>query len=300
MSTKTKKRGLGRGLSDLGLNELLSRMTTEDKQISVKDSNEETTYLKHLPLESIRPGKYQPRREIDNQTLEELAESIRSQGIIQPIVVRSINPNCYEIVAGERRWRAAKLVGLDNIPALVREIPDNAVIAMALIENIQRENLNAIEEAIALQRLSEEFKLTHQEVAKIVGKSRATISNLLRLLSLCDEVKQMVEKGELEMGHARALLSLDDDRQRQIANQIALKGLSVRETELYIRRLLNLADIPEPKEKDLNLIGREKALAKKLGVRVSIKEKEGKRGKLIIYYRSHEQLNVVLDHFLDK
>lgn len=291
-----KKRGLGRGLSDLGLNELLSGMNMEHQKPLLNDSSQELANLKNLEITRIQPGKYQPRKDMDPQTLEELAESIRSQGIIQPIVVRKISAERYEIIAGERRWRAASIAGLKEIPVIIRDIPDNAAIAMALIENIQRENLNAIEEASALQRLVQEFALTHQEVAKIVGKSRATISNLLRLLHLSPEIKAMVEKGELEMGHARALLSLDEITQQRVARQIALKGLSVREAELYIRRLVNLSDIPMPKEINEHLVIREKTLSKRLGIRVTIKSKDEKKGKLIVHYRNPNQLEEMLSY----
>lgn len=289
-----KKRGLGRGLSDLGLNELLSKVTQDNRNLS--DSEITDSELKQLPLDVIEPGKYQPRRGMDQATLQELADSIRSQGIIQPIVVREVAANRYEIVAGERRWRATRLAGLTKIPAIVKKIADNNAIAMALIENIQRENLNAIEEAIALQQLNIEFSLTHQQIAEIVGKSRASISNLLRLLNLPTEIKHLVEVGELEMGHARALLSLDEERQHQVANTIVLKKLSVRETELHIRRLLNLSDIPEPKIKDPEINSLERSLSKRLGLRVSIKSKEQGKGKVILHYRNQEQLQAVLTY----
>lgn len=291
-----KKKGLGRGLSDLGLNELLSRMTSEAKTVATQSTPADMANLTYLKMDALQPGKYQPRKGMDSHALEELAESIRSQGIIQPIVVRKIGIERFEIVAGERRWRAASLAGLTEIPVIIREIPDNAAIAMALIENIQRENLNAIEEASALHRLSQEFSLTHQEIAKIVGKSRATISNLLRLLTLSPEIKLMVEKGELEMGHARAVLALDEGRQLQVAKQIALKGYSVRDAELYIRRLVNLADIPMPKERDETLTKIEKTLSKRLGARVTIKKKDDMKGKLIVHYRNPEQLEAVLNY----
>jgi ParB family transcriptional regulator, chromosome partitioning protein len=296
-----KKRGLGRGLSDIGLNELLSRMTTDIKpvQVAEKQPEEEAVKLKQLPVDSIEPGKYQPRRELKEQSLQELAESIRSQGIIQPIVVRALPDDRYEIIAGERRWRAAKLANLTEIPVIIRQIPDEAALAIALIENIQREDLNAIEEAIALQRLITEFSLTHQQVAAIVGKSRASISNLLRLLSLPEEVKQMVDKGDLEMGHARALLSLDERQRIQTAQKIISKQLSVRETELYIKCLLNFSAPPEPKTKDLTLSQMEKTLSKQLGVRVAIKPKDDHKGKVIVYYRKSEQLQAILSHFND-
>lgn len=287
-----KKRGLGRGLSDLGLNELLSRMTSENLEATPKDDGE----LRKISIDHIVPGKYQPRREIDTNALEELAESIRSQGIIQPIVVRSIGQKRFEIIAGERRWRAAQLTDLKEIPAIIRDIPDEAAIAMALIENIQRENLNAIEEALALHRLSEEFALTHQEIAKIVGKSRATITNLLRLLTLSSDVKNLVEKGALEMGHARALLTLHPEKQIEIAKRIVSKEMSVRETELYIRRLQNLTDNPAQKApKNIDLRRLEKKFSQKFGMRVTIKPKDDQKGKLILHYHTQDQLNAFLN-----
>jgi ParB family transcriptional regulator, chromosome partitioning protein len=291
-----KRRGLGRSLSDLGLNELLSQVAKEAPiKADVDDVNKQESDLKQIAIDAIVPGKYQPRRDMDEQALTELADSIRSQGIIQPIVVRKVAGNRYEIVAGERRWRAAKIAALKQIPALIRQIPDQAAIAMALIENIQRENLNAIEEAMALQRLNQEFTLTHEQIAAIVGKSRTTVTNSLRLLSLPQRIKQLVEKGELEMGHARALLSLDEPRQLHIADRIISKKLSVRETEDYIRCLLNLSDIPEYKPKDENLAKIEKTLTKRLGVRVTIKAKKDEhKGKLIVHYRNSEQLENVV------
>lgn len=287
-----KKRGLGRGLSDIGLNELLSKTITENKTTPGKT---EDANLQNLNIDLIQPGKYQPRKDMDGQALEELAESIKSQGIIQPIVVRAIATNRYEIIAGERRWRAASLAGLKSVPVIIRDIPDNAAIAMALIENIQRENLNAIEEANALQRLSIEFSLSHQEIAKVVGKSRATISNLLRLLALGPEVKGMVEKGELEMGHARALLTLDADTQLKVAQQVVARNFSVRETELYIRRLNNLSENPVAKVKDQQIAKLEKELSKRLGARVAIKAKDDRKGKLIVYYRNPEQFEALVE-----
>jgi ParB family chromosome partitioning protein len=290
-----KKRGLGRGLSDLGLNELLTRMSTEQKgQVTSEKNLSNDSELKQVEIDLISPGKYQPRRELDQVALEELAESIKSQGIIQPIVIRWVGER-YEIVAGERRWRAAKLAGLQQVPALVKNIPDEAAIAVALIENIQREDLNAIEEAMAFHRLMQEFSLTHQQIATIVGKSRATISNLLRLLSLPTEVKNMLERRELEMGHARSLLSLDEIRQIQVAKQIVLKGMSVRETEAYIRRLINLYDLPIPSDKDEGLALIEKNLSQRFGARVTIKARDDNKGKLIVHYKTRQHLETILD-----
>jgi ParB family chromosome partitioning protein len=295
MLMSAKKRGLGRGLSDLGLNELLSRLSNDTNLSAVAVHGEvEKSEFSQLAIGSIQPGKYQPRHAMSTESLGELAESIKSQGVIQPIVVRAITTGCYEIIAGERRWRAAELAGLKEIPALIRDIPDEAAIAIALIENIQRENLNAIEEAMALQRLSQEFALTHQQIASIVGKSRATISNLLRLLILPPDIKHMVEKGELEMGHARALLSLDAKRQSQVARRIVLKGMSVRKAELYIRQLMSSFPIHDRPEKNSHLLDIEKDLSERLGIRVTIKASDEHKGKVTIHYESNEQFKAIL------
>ena len=221
----TKKRGLGRGLDAL-----LADVQQDDS--GVNDS------LQYFPLDLLQPGKYQPRVDMSQDSLDELADSIRAQGLVQPIVVRPVNDGHYEIIAGERRWRASKIAGLDTVPALVRDVSDRNAIAMALIENIQRENLNPMEEANALHRLREEFSMTHQEAAEAVGRSRAAVSNLLRLRNLNDEVKRLVENCDLEMGHARALLALEGEQQSTAAQHIVEKGLSVRETEQLVRRLL--------------------------------------------------------------
>ena len=234
-----KKRGLGAN----GLGALLKGSTVEPIAASNQDKQ-----LRELPIELIQRGKYQPRRDMDQEALEELAESIKQQGVMQPIVVRPISESHFEIIAGERRWRATQLAGLDRVPAIVREVPDEAAIAMALIENIQRENLNAMEEAIALQRLQEEFELTQAEVAEAVGKSRTTVTNLLRLIQLNDEVKLMLEHGDLEMGHGRAMLTLDAEQQVQVARQVEAKSLSVRQTEALVRKLQN--ETPKSKQED--------------------------------------------------
>lgn len=292
----SKKRGLGRGLSDLGLNELLSSINTHHVEASSQQRNN-SDGLSSINVQHIKPGRYQPRRDFDTQGLEELAESIRSQGIIQPIIVRQLHNDQYEIIAGERRWRAAKLAGLDVVPAVIRDIPDDAAIAIGLIENIQRQNLNAIEEAIALQRLNEEFSLTHQEIAKVVGKSRATITNLLRLLSLPDDIKELVIKGELEMGHARALLALEAEPQKNVAKIIIEKRLSVREAEDYIRAMQNLNVEPEKRKKDPETHRLEKDLSKKIGAKVIIKHKDHGGGKLVIHYKNQHQMKTLLDYF---
>ena len=235
-----KKRGLGKSLDAL-----LSYAGQEQPSHETDDKSHEK--LCHLPVDLIQRGKYQPRREMDPEALQELADSIKSQGIIQPLIVRSIGDK-YEIIAGERRWRAAKLAGLSEVPVIIRSIPDEAAIAIALIENIQRENLNPIEEAFALARLIEEFGMTHQQVAEAVGKSRTSVTNLLRLLALPEEIKNMLEAGLLEMGHARTLITLHESMQLDTARMIVDKQLSVRETENLIRRLQIPAKAKSKKE----------------------------------------------------
>ncbi|MBO9480335.1 ParB/RepB/Spo0J family partition protein [Salinisphaera sp. G21_0] len=262
----------------------------------VKESLDGT--MKDLPVEFLVRGKYQPRRDMHPDALEELAESIKEQGIMQPIVVRPAGQNRYEIIAGERRWRAAQLAGLAEVPALIREVPDEAAIAMALIENIQREDLNPIEEAIALSRLQKEFELTQQEVAQAVGKSRAAVANILRLMALNPEVKKMLEYGDLEMGHARALLSLGEQDQLEVARTVTAKGLSVRQTEALVRR------IQQEKEKggktvkrlDPNIRQLEDELSEKVGARVAIQCSAKGKGKLVISYNSLDELDGVLAH----
>jgi len=221
-----KKRGLGRGLDAL-LGGSMAKIVDDPK----------STNFREVPVDLLQPGKYQPRTDMHPESLEELANSIKAQGVVQPIVIRPIGGERYEIIAGERRWRAAQIAGLHEIPAVVRDVPDEAAIAMALIENIQREDLNPIEEAIALQRLIDEFEMTHQQAAGAVGRSRAAVSNLLRLLTLNDDVRRMLEHGDLEMGHARALLALQGQVQSETARNVAAKGYSVRETEQLVRRL---------------------------------------------------------------
>ena len=270
--------------------------------------------LTRLPLDLLQRGRYQPRVDMRPETLEDLANSIRSQGVVQPIVVRPIEmpgaaPGAastrYEIIAGERRWRAAQLAGLNEIPAIVRRVPDEAAIAMALIENIQRENLNPLEEARALQRLIQEFGVTHQQAADAVGRSRASVSNLLRLLELAPEVAELVDQRELEMGHARALLGLTQKRQQlEVAQLVAKKGLSVRETEALVRRLIN----PPKKEHDFdgletragadpNVRELEVRLADTLGAKVAIEHSaQSGKGKLVVTYNSLDELDGILAH----
>jgi ParB family chromosome partitioning protein len=251
-----------------------------------------------LPLDLIQRGKYQPRRDIDPESLQELADSIRAQGVMQPIVVRPIADRKYEIIAGERRWRATQLAGLDKIPALIREVPDSAAIAMSLIENIQREDLNPIEEAAALMRLQQEFELTQQEVANAIGKSRSTVANLLRLMSLQEDVRKLVEHGDLEMGHARALLGLDGSSQSQAARTVVGKGLSVRQTEALVRGLLERGrEAPVPARGiDPNIRHLQDDLSRRLGTRVEIKHGTGGKGKLVLDYNSLDELDGILSH----
>lgn len=284
-----KKRGLGRGLDVL-----LSSATASAQQDKTAKADDQE--LQHLPIERIQRGKYQPRRDMDQTSLEELAESIKVQGVMQPIVVRSIAVNKYEIIAGERRWRAAQLAGLQTIPALVRNVTDEAAIAMALIENIQREDLNPVEEAMALQRLQKEFELTQQEVANAVGKSRASVANLLRLIGLPDEVKTLLAHGDLEMGHARALLGLPVELQIEAARHVVAKGLTVRQTEAMVRNLL--ADKPEPEKPavDPDVKRLEQKLAERLGTQVQIKHGAKGKGQLVIKYGSLDELQGVLAH----
>ncbi|NLY14316.1 MAG: ParB/RepB/Spo0J family partition protein [Gammaproteobacteria bacterium] len=284
-----KKRGLGRGLDAL-----LSSATanTLQEQTVQADSNE----LQHLSLDSIQRGKYQPRGDMDQTSLEELAQSIKAQGVMQPIVVRLVAKNTYEIIAGERRWRASKLAGLETVPALVRDVSDEAAIAMALIENIQREDLNPVEEAIALQRLQKEFELTQQEVANAVGKSRASVANLLRLIGLPEEVKTLLAHGDLEMGHARALLGLPQDQQVEAARHVVAKGLTVRQTEALVRNMLADKPVKEKVAIDPDVKRLEQKLAERLGTQVQIKHGQKGKGQLVISYGTLEELQGVLAH----
>ena len=296
-----KKKGLGRGLDALLSGGATAKSNTTSTTAGAAANNDTPSYhdgeLKHLPIEKIQRGKYQPRRDMHSEALKELANSIKAQGVMQPIVVRPIGPDNYEIIAGERRWRASQMAGLDTIPAIVRDVPDEAAVAMALIENIQRENLSPIEEALALQRLIEEFELTQQQVADAVGKSRATVTNLLRLMSLPEDVKTMLEHGDLEMGHARALLSLPAEQQTQIARQVASKGLTVRQTEALVRKLLNGEPTKkEPQTVDPDIKRLEQSLENRLGASVAIDHGSKGKGKLVIRYNNLEELDGILSH----
>jgi ParB family chromosome partitioning protein len=249
-----------------------------------------------LPVDIISRGKYQPRVDMHKESLADLADSIRAQGVLQPIVVRRASGSGYEIIAGERRWRAAQLAGLHEIPAIVRDVDDRAAIAIALIENIQRENLNPMEEARALERLIREFELTHEQAAEAVGRSRAAVSNLLRLLELDDGVKLMVEQGELEMGHARSLLSLAGTTQLEVARKVIARGLSVRATEGLVRQLQRPRTAKAPPRKDPDIRQLENRLADKLGASVKVRPGRGGKGKLEISYNSLDELDGILAH----
>ncbi|HAG78588.1 chromosome partitioning protein ParB [Stutzerimonas stutzeri] len=286
----TKKRGLGRGLDALLGGASVSAMQEEAAKVDTRE-------LQHLPLDLIQRGKYQPRRDMDPQALEELAQSIKNHGVMQPIVVRPVSGGRFEIIAGERRWRASQQAGLEKVPALVREVPDEAAIAMALIENIQREDLNPIEEAVALQRLQQEFQLTQQQVADAVGKSRVSISNLLRLIALPEEIKTLLSHGDLEMGHARALLGLPAEQQVEGARHVVARGLTVRQTEALVRQWLSSKEAPKAEVKvDPDISRLEQRLAERLGSPVQIKHGQKGKGQLVIRYSSLDELHGVLAH----
>lgn len=285
----SKKRGLGKSLDAL----LVGSLSSTD----VSDNGVRNEKLSHLPVDIIQRGKYQPRRDMDPEALQELSNSIRNQGVIQPIVVRQMLGGRYEIIAGERRWRAAQMAGLTEIPAVIKDIPDEAAVAIALIENIQRENLNPIEEAFALQRLLEEFSMTHQQVADAVGKSRASVTNLLRLLTLTEEVRVMLEHGEIEMGHARALLTLTEKQQIDVAHSIINKNLSVRETEEIVRRL-QLPQLPTvPKSIDPDVKRLQEDLSHRLRMAVSIQYNAKGKGRVVFRYKNLTELDTLLEFF---
>jgi ParB family chromosome partitioning protein len=289
-----KRRGLGRGLDAL-LTSTPNRKPDDAAQsdkTSVTDSE-----LQHLPIEQLQQGKYQPRKDMSSEALEDLSNSIRSQGIIQPIVVRSVGENSYEIIAGERRWRAAQLAEIDLVPCLIKNVADEAAIAIALIENIQREDLNAMEEAIALERLLTEFELTHQEVATAVGKSRTAVSNLLRLNNLNSDVKTLLEHGDIEMGHARALLALEDDLQSNTARTVVAKDLTVRETEALIKKIQAPEKEIEEKRIDPDTKNLEQNLSEKFGSQVTISHNKKGKGKLVISYTNLEELDGIVARF---
>jgi len=292
------KRGLGRALSDLGLNELLGNMdkTVEKVKEEAKASPDTSSPLRYVAVEKLKPGRYQPRKQFSQEALQELADSIKAQGIIQPIVVRHMNDG-FEIIAGERRWRAAQMAGLETVPVLVHDLDDKGAVAVSLIENIQRHDLNVMEEAMALQRLIEEFQLTHQEVAEAVGKSRTVVTNLLRLLKLNADVKEYVENGKLEMGHARALLALEGFEQSDVARTIVYRGLTVRETEHLIRKLQEGEKTKRVMQvMDPDLQTKQQRLGNVLGVKVALKHQPTGKGKLVIHYKNLDELDDILEH----
>ncbi|WP_447894743.1 ParB/RepB/Spo0J family partition protein [Vreelandella sp. GE22] len=307
----TRKRALGRGLDALigaGARRRDSLdLTSEETFESVDPAappasaafDAASERLERLPLGQLSRGKYQPRRDIQPEALEELADSIRAQGVMQPIVVRPVGEARYEIIAGERRWRAAQLAELDVIPAVIREVSDEAALALALIENIQRENLNAVEEALALKRLGDEFELTQQQVADAVGKSRTQVANLLRLLTLDPEVQTLLERGDLDMGHARALLSLASAQQRRIAHEVVNNDLTVRATEALVKKLASdesAKATPKRSIKTTDVTRLETQLGELLGAPVSIDHGQRGKGKVTIRYTSLEELDGILGH----
>ena len=283
-----KKGGLGRGLDALLGAGAAIRSQTPPESTSAE-------MLCSLPVEQIVRGRYQPRQDLREDTLQELADSIRVQGMVQPIVVRPSGEDCYELIAGERRWRAAQLAGLSEVPAVVREVSDRAAIAMALIENIQREDLNPLEEATALQRLIAEFELTHQQAAEAVGRSRAAVTNLLRLLELSEEVRRLVQDRKLDVGHARALLTLPHALQREAARQVLLRGLSAREAEELVRRLRQDDAAPaSPKPVDPNIRSLQENLSERLGARVQLRHDTSGKGRMVIHYNNLDELDGII------
>ena len=305
-----KKRGLGRGLDAL-LGSSAKKVRQDTRSVSDSGSSEEMSEaferkrldgeLHNVPVEFIQPGVYQPRIDMHPEALEELSDSIKAQGVVQPIVIRPIDESTasgdqkYEIIAGERRWRACQMAGMADIPAVIRDVSDQSAIAMALIENIQREELNPIEEAGALRRLIDEFNMTHQQAADAVGRSRASVTNLLRLLELEPATRRLLENGDLEMGHARALLALKGEEQSYTARHVVSKGMSVRETESLVKKILNPKEKTE-KKTDPNILNLQQNLTEKLGARVVFQHGSKGRGKMVIHYNTVDELEGILAH----
>lgn len=301
-----KRQSLGKGLDALlGIPE--DAETLQDQ--AVIDSSQELLAqtladavspadgsLQNLPVEFLHPGQYQPRRDLNSEALQELADSIATQGVMQPIIVRPTGDNKYEIIAGERRWRATQQAGLDTIPAIVREVTDEATIAMALIENVQREDLNAMEESLALIRLRDEFKLTQQQVADAVSKSRSAVTNLMRLASLEKAVQQQLERGELELGHAKCLLGLEGNAQIEAARSVAANAMTVRQTEVLVKKLQNPSPDTKPQAPNPDIMRLQEELSEKLGAAVSIQHSAKGAGKLIFKYNSVDELDGILAH----
>jgi len=278
-----KLKGLGRGLDALLSGNADAADASGDR-------------LQNLETASLQPGKYQPRSHMNQEALANLAESIKAQGIMQPILVRAIGVDHYEIIAGERRWRAAQLAGLTEVPVIIREVTEDAALAISLIENIQREDLNPLEEAMGIQRLVNEFGMTHQTAADALGSSRSAVTNLLRLLNLAVPVQEMMMQGEIDMGHGRALLALDPAQQIQIANRIVLKGLSVRETEKLIQQLIN-PETRKARKIDRDVLTLQESVSERLGAQVTIKSGKNGRGNIIIHYSNLDQLDDILSRF---
>ncbi|EED36409.1 chromosome partitioning protein Spo0J [Luminiphilus syltensis NOR5-1B] len=295
MSVKKKK--LNRGLDALlgaGSRSVTTPGTSDHDAVSTSGDDQ----LKNLPLDTLQRGKYQPRRDFDDAALAELADSIRAQGVMQPIVARALEPGRFEIIAGERRWRAAQLAGIETIPAVIRDVSDEAAIAMALIENIQRENLNPIEEASALKRLQNEFELSQEEVAKAVGKSRSAVANLMRLLSLEPETRELLASKGIDTGHAKVLLALEGQSQVSMAKEVAKKALSVRQTETRVKQALAASEpaVAEPKSGvDPDIQRLEQDLGERLGAAVAIDHLHHGAGKLTINYSSLDHLDGILN-----
>lgn len=281
-----KKRGLGRGLDAL---------LTSNKTSAEQKQQTESSQLHTLPVEFLSRGKYQPRKDMSQEALEDLANSIRVQGVIQPIIVRPIAKDSYEIIAGERRWRAAQLAQLAEVPCIIKHVADEAAVAIALIENIQREDLNAMEEAVALERLLTEFSLTHQQVADAVGKSRVSVTNLLRLNQLNDDVKVLLEHGDIDMGHARALLALVDEQQSDAARLVAAKQLTVRETENLVRRILEPKTPAPEKPRDADVVALEQRLSERFAAPVQVMYNKKGQGNLVISYSSLDELDGIIN-----
>ena len=311
-----KRRSLGKGLDALLAGTQRTTRQDQPPSAALADSTaaqsgsinsaedagtnaEKNDLLRELPLDQLQRGPYQPRRDFDTVALEELADSIRAQGVMQPIVVRPLGDGRYEILAGERRWRAAQLAQLDAMPALVRDIPDQAAMAMALIENIQREDLNPMEEAVAMERLQSEFELTQQEVADALGKSRSAVANLLRLTTLEPEVRLLLERRDLDMGHARCLVGLEREQQCASAREIVARELSVRQAEALVRRLhqeKQQAATKTPAALDPDIRRLQNELAEKLGARVQIDHKASGKGRVVLNYNSLDELDGILAH----
>lgn len=299
-----KKRGLGKNLNALLFTALGEESLTPADELKVQDAakppSDTENFIQELLVHQLQPGQYQPRQLIASEELESLAASVRAQGIIQPILVRPLMDNRFEIIAGERRWRAAQLAGLDKVPVVVRKVADQNAMAMALIENIQREDLNPLEEALAFERLAKEFSLTHAQISEIVGKSRTAITNSLRLLTLGDAVKLLLKQGALEVGHAKVLLMLKEPKQSHIAKIVVDKSLSVRETERLVMQSQNTRSGEglklKAKPRDPDIVRLQNALSDKLGAQTQLIHNQQGKGKIVIHYNSLDELDGVLAH----